>query len=70
MSPKLKAKLEKLKVSGQSKRAERGIYAASPPGCPRPRYFLGAEAYRTLKWHKCRAPPAFTEALQLKMNSN
>jgi len=27
-----------------------------------PRYFLGAEAYRTLKRHKCRAPPAFTEA--------
>ena len=50
-------------VSGQSKRAERGIYAASRPGCAKAPVFLGIEAYRTLKRHKCRAPPASTEPL-------
>src|SRR5439155_11822860 len=38
------------------------------PDVQGPRYFLRAEAYRTLKRHKCRAPPAFTETLQLHRN--
>src|SRR5439155_25965695 len=44
---------------------ERGIYAASMSGCPRARVFSGAETYRSLMRHKCRAPLAFTEALRI-----